>query len=451
MAGIDTAILAKALLAGADSDVRTPSKWSVRRSWILRGGLAVADQGLISGSNFLLSVLLARWLSAEQYGAYALGFSLFLLVAGFHQALLIEPMSVLGPAVYWDDRRRYIGALIALHTFAGLAISVALGVTALITDRFFPGGVLEQALGGLAVAAPCILLFWLLRNASYVELAPGVSAAGSLLYALILFSGAGVIYRFNLLSVRSVFYLMGFGSLAVCGFLVLRARPLLPTIELTGRVWRDHWDFGRWGLAKTAVEWGGDNSVYALTAVLLKVSDVGALRAMGNLALPLSHISAAVGRLLQPHVSRIAGRDGAGAAKSAVMRALLLYAAGALVYWLVIAISCKPLVRLLYGGKFDSSAYLAPWIALGMAFCVVSYCFAMGLRALQAPSGVLVVATVTAIASVATGIPLAWLFGLKGVVAAQCVASVATISAAWCLFNRRARNQQRDAEEVPVV
>jgi O-antigen/teichoic acid export membrane protein len=86
-----------------------------------------------------------------------------------------------------------------------------------------------------------------------------------------------------------------------------------------------------------------------------------------------------------------------------------------------------------------------------MVFCVVSYCFSMGLRALQAPSGVLVVATVTAIASVATGVPLAWLFGLKGVVAAQCVASVATVSAAWYLFNRRARNQQRDAEEVPVV
>jgi O-antigen/teichoic acid export membrane protein len=167
--------------------------------------------------------------------------------------------------------------------------------------------------------------------------------------------------------------------------------------------------------------------------------------------LPLSHISAAVGRLLQPYVSRIAGRQGAGAAKSAVMRSLLVYAAGALAYWLVIAISCKPLVRLLYGGKFDSSAYLAPWIALGMAFCVVSYCFAMGLRALQAPSGVLVVATVTAIASVATGIPLAWLFGLKGVVAAQCVASVATVTAACYLFNRRAAKQQRDAEEVPVV
>jgi O-antigen/teichoic acid export membrane protein len=451
MAGIDTAISAKALLAGAISDVKTPSKWSMRMDWIRKGGLAVADQGCISGSNFLLSILLARWLSAEQYGAYALGFSFFLLAAGFHQALLIEPMSVLGPAVYWDDRRRYLGALITLHTFMGLAISAALGVTSFITGRFFPGGVLQQALVGLSVAAPCILLFWLLRNASYVEMAPGVSAAGSLLYAVILFSGAGVIYRFNLLSVRSVFYLMGFGSLAVCGFLVYRARPLLPTIALTRKVWRDHWDFGRWGLAKTGVDWGGENSVYALTAVLLKVSDVGALRAMGNLVLPLSHISAAVSRLLLPHVSRIAGRQGAGAAKSAVMRVLLLYAAGAGAYWLAIAVFHKPLVRLLYGGKFDSSAHLVPWIALGLALCVVGYSFAMGLRAIQAPSSVFVVAIVTALTSISTGIPLAWLFGLNGVVAAGCVASAATVATAWYLFNRCVRNEQRDAAEVLSV
>src|SRR5580692_6677487 len=39
--------------------------------WIAKGGLAIADYGLISGSNFLLGVLLARWLSPEHYGAYA--------------------------------------------------------------------------------------------------------------------------------------------------------------------------------------------------------------------------------------------------------------------------------------------------------------------------------------------------------------------------------------------
>ena len=49
--------------------------------WVTKGGLAIVDQGLISGSNFLIGILLARWLMPEAYGAFALAFSVFLLLS----------------------------------------------------------------------------------------------------------------------------------------------------------------------------------------------------------------------------------------------------------------------------------------------------------------------------------------------------------------------------------
>jgi len=84
------------------------------RLWLRRGLLAITDQGLMSGSNFVLSIVLARWLSAEQYGSYALAFSIFFFLSAAHQALLLEPMSVLGTAQYRDRRREYTGALLWL-------------------------------------------------------------------------------------------------------------------------------------------------------------------------------------------------------------------------------------------------------------------------------------------------------------------------------------------------
>jgi hypothetical protein len=42
--------------------------------------LPVSGPKLISGSNFLIGVLLARWLEPEQFGAYTLAFSTFLLI-----------------------------------------------------------------------------------------------------------------------------------------------------------------------------------------------------------------------------------------------------------------------------------------------------------------------------------------------------------------------------------
>src|ERR1700719_1599604 len=78
--------------------------------WGLRSGLSLLDQGLFSGSSFLLNIFLARWLSKEAYGAFAVCFAGMLFLTGFHNVLLIEPMTVIGPSCYPDRLIRYFGA-----------------------------------------------------------------------------------------------------------------------------------------------------------------------------------------------------------------------------------------------------------------------------------------------------------------------------------------------------
>src|SRR6204780_3870303 len=91
--------------------------------WITKGGLAIVDQGLISGSNFLLGILLARWLMPEQYGAYALAFSAFLLLSFLYHSLLLEPMAVFSGSTYHRSLRGYLGALVWIHlAITGLTI-----------------------------------------------------------------------------------------------------------------------------------------------------------------------------------------------------------------------------------------------------------------------------------------------------------------------------------------
>src|SRR5258708_31580767 len=89
--------------AAVEEPVTTPAEPSVRGRggisskplrWMKKGGLAILDNGLISGSNFLLGILLAPWLSPDRTSAYALAFSIFILVGFLYQALLLEPLSV---------------------------------------------------------------------------------------------------------------------------------------------------------------------------------------------------------------------------------------------------------------------------------------------------------------------------------------------------------------------
>ena len=69
-------------------------------SWVTKGGLAILDQALFAGANFLVNIFLARWLTPTEYGAFALAYSIFLLLGAFHTAILTEPMmDVIGSAV----------------------------------------------------------------------------------------------------------------------------------------------------------------------------------------------------------------------------------------------------------------------------------------------------------------------------------------------------------------
>src|ERR1700722_475124 len=83
--------------------------------WVTKGGLAIVDYGLISGPNFLLGGLLARWLSPSQYGASALAFSIYVLVAFLYQALLLEPLSVFSGTTYRDNIRGYLLTNVWIH------------------------------------------------------------------------------------------------------------------------------------------------------------------------------------------------------------------------------------------------------------------------------------------------------------------------------------------------
>src|ERR1019366_6540962 len=84
--------------------------------WQRRGFFALVDQGLISGSNFIVAILLARWLAPGQYGGYALAFEAFLFLSVVYGALILEPMSVFGASIYKNDFQAYLGVLLRIHS-----------------------------------------------------------------------------------------------------------------------------------------------------------------------------------------------------------------------------------------------------------------------------------------------------------------------------------------------
>src|ERR1700724_1312026 len=85
------------------------------RVWGIRSALSVFDQGLTAAVGFAVNIALARWLSADAYGAFAVAFATFLFVSGFHNVLLLEPLTVMGPSRHAARLPGYFRAQIAVH------------------------------------------------------------------------------------------------------------------------------------------------------------------------------------------------------------------------------------------------------------------------------------------------------------------------------------------------
>jgi O-antigen/teichoic acid export membrane protein len=160
-----------------------------------KGGLAVLDQGLISGSNFLVGILLARWLAPGEYGAYALAFAIFLLLSFVSQSLLFEPMAVFSGSAYQKSMRGYFRSVLWIHLAMTVVTFVLLGTAAGVAFlRAEPNG-LPGALLGVTLASPCILLFWLARRAYYTQLSPARATSGAAVYCLLLVTGLFLVHQ----------------------------------------------------------------------------------------------------------------------------------------------------------------------------------------------------------------------------------------------------------------
>ncbi len=225
------------------------------RRWFLKGGIAVLDQGIFSGSNFVFNILLARWLDPAAYGAFSVLFAIYLFLSGFHNALIMEPMTVLGPALYLDRLREFVATQFKLHFFitGGMSILVILvGALLAFTQKGISFGL---SLAGLGIFLPFMLLIWLARRIFYVLQIPAGALLSSIVYAIWLIGCSfALVYTDSEVGLSAWFGVMGlaalFGSMAAFWFGKVKVLTPSTAIDLrtvSARSPGQFWEMARCG------------------------------------------------------------------------------------------------------------------------------------------------------------------------------------------------------------
>lgn len=408
-------------------------RWSSAWSWSGKSALAVLDQGLISGSNFLIAILLARHLSPQRYGAFALALEVFLFLTVVYGALLLEPLAVFGSSVYRGQLRVYVGRLLRIHGAISAAVLVAVLGAAWTLHQMRPSSELPRALVGVAVATPCVLLFWLARRMFYVNLNPGPAVRGAAVYSAVLVAGLLTFRHFGAISPFAAFLVMAAGAAVTAPLMLARLKPSLasgceePTVL---QAVQRHWNYGRWSLSSAVTIWLSAAIFYPLLAGSRGLGEAGELKALMNFASPIGQAFAAFSLLSLPYAARVHHESAQESKSKLIWKLTALYGGGTLLYWLVVLVLREPIISRLYAGRYTALAALLPWVALGSVLRISATAHAIMLRAMQAPSRVFAAYGAASAVALAAGIPLTRFAGLRGAVIAFILASAVSLAVA---------------------
>ncbi|MGO8814056.1 MAG: lipopolysaccharide biosynthesis protein [Terriglobia bacterium] len=427
--------------------------WHAVKTWPLRGFFALLDQGLISGSNFILAILLARWVSPQQYGAYALAFEVLLFMSIVYGALILEPMCVFGPSTYKNDFRAYLGILLRIHCGLSVLVIAAVFAGAAVLHAIKPGSSLPNALVGVGVACPCLLLFWLARRGFYVHLLPRKAALGACAYSATVLAGVTVVYKVRSLTPLTVFLVMAAGAV-VTGPPMLRwfksHMAFLPGRRIRVReVMHQHWIYGRWALASAIVIWLSGAVYYPALGSFFSLAETGRFKALMNLGSPIGQAYVALSLLSLPYASQVHHAEGNAVVGRLVWKLTGLYLGGSILYWLIVILARGPIVQHLYGGKYTQVIALLPWVALGSVLRIGATAQANVLRAMRSPSMVFVAYSAACVVAILVGIPCTRWFGLRGALFAWVLSGAASFVGALWMIRRKARRSEGQVEFVP--
>jgi O-antigen/teichoic acid export membrane protein len=389
-------------------------------SWwrVKQFSLSTVDQALSVGGMFLLNVALARVNTKEEYGVFALSYSVLTFLMGLHNAVILEPYTVYGSGRHRDQLSDYAALLWRANWRLGLAFT-GLGVLVWRILFWADRPLASLPLLGMAITCSALTTAAFVRRSFYIRRRPDLAAKFSLIFFL---SCAVLLYLSIRAGILDGFYAFMIAALAwiAAGVFLFRELPERAAhrnfMASEPGYWSEHWKYARWVFVTAFVFQLTAQGYYWLTAGLLSVKDVGNLRALQNVVTPIDQLFTAANLLILPAMcSRFAAAHVAG-----LVKVWKSYCAG----WLLATLSFAGLVNIvgrpvmhgLYGGKFDDVSSLLGILAFLPVVVGIGHTINSALKAAEKPNLVFYAYVFGGATTFLLGIPLVIRFGLRGAV-----------------------------------
>jgi O-antigen/teichoic acid export membrane protein len=247
-----------------------------------RIGWNILDQALSSLTNAALSILVARAVTENAFGAFALCFTIYSVLVGVSRGLVSEPLTVrygdASPKRFDAVRRSAAGSAVA----AGFAAGLVLFAFAQTQSE-----ALREPLVALALCTPGLLLQDAIRFSFITEGKPRRAAANDFVWAVLQFAAVAWLLYVDTASAGPFVLAWGGAAVGAALYGLVQTRAL-PAFGSALRWVRDQSHLSRFFVAEYLTVLGAVQVAFLIVGAIAGVRAVGSLRGAAVVLGPLN-------------------------------------------------------------------------------------------------------------------------------------------------------------------
>jgi O-antigen/teichoic acid export membrane protein len=358
--------------------------------------MILVDQGIVSGSNFILSILIARYLGIYQFGIFGFISLVYLFFLGLQQSFFVIPMYSLGASYQEENRRNYLNALFFLQVFfaTGFAILACLFFSFV---NLQVGKELQELSVLIGVTALLVLLQDFQRRLFIYE---GKYRSLLIVDTLAYFSQIVILSILHIaigLSLKICLWVVCLSMLMSIVYGTITLKNISFDISTISLVCKRHWKYARWLLARSVLNYSSGNFFIIAAGAILGPVAIGAIKMGQNLHGAMNVIFLAIENHVPIVAAKVFNDEGRTSLFSYLRRVTLKTILVSCALGALVLVFSNWLIFNLYGEEYLAYAYLLIWFAVLNVLICISMPFRFALRTFENTKALFIATAVSAL------------------------------------------------------
>lgn len=373
--------------------------------------MAVLDQTLLSGTNFLTLLLVGRSAVPAEFGVFVVVYTGLWMFQAVQGALIVEPMNVLAAPKEGDDYRSYTtNMFISQVLFATVAGLVILALGAVLVH-------LRSVLFAFAFAVVSWQIQEFVRRVFYNRTRVGaglmndvISYGGQIILLAVLYA-QGVLTPVSALVAAAVTSAL---AAVVGGWQVRHDLTAAFGVHSLWRTAAVNWRFGRWLLGANAFRVIANRCTVFIVVGFIGPVGMAGFAAASVLSRVPEAMMLALETMLPPLMSRRFKQKSRAEMERFLKTAALLAGIPLAVLVAILVVFAKEVLHIVYGGTYDEFAFVLQLVSLANLITFFSAMVRVALKVVNQTRVVFIASAASAVLLVTVGSLLTAVAGIGG-------------------------------------